>query len=94
MSFDLTPTARASEGWTFFSMAKNQPLYVILAPLGGEPIPLPLPGLSQEHRAILRTLRRGDRVPEQIVRALLALSPEHVLEKQLEESRAPRLGHL
>ena len=95
MSLDFTPPARAPEGWTFFSMAKNQPLYVILAPSGGGgPIPFPLPGLSREHRAILRALRRGDRVPTPIVQALLALSPESVLEEQLRESRPSRIGHV
>lgn len=94
MSFDLTTSARDPRGWTFFSMAKNQPLYVILAPPGGEPIPFPLPGLSQDHRATLRTLRRGDRVPEPIVSALLALSPVSVLEEQIKESRAPRFGQV
>ena len=69
------------DGWTFFSMAKFQPLYVVLTPpgQGNGPIPLPLAGLPTEHIEALRELYRGDPVPPQIVAGLLTLAPPSVL---------------
>jgi hypothetical protein len=85
----LLPTDRREQtaGWTFFSMAKNQPLYAILSPPGQGPIPLPIAGLPAEHLAILREMRRGDPVPSQIVLGLLTLAPPSVLRQQITPRR-------
>ena len=80
-----TPRREMLDGWTFFSMAKFQPLYVVLTPPGqGQgPIPLPLAGLPAEHVEILRELLRGDPVPAKIVAGLLTLAPPSVLRQQV-----------
>ena len=74
-----------SSDWTFFSMASIQPIYVVLTPPGQaqNPVPFALAGLPTEHREALRHLRRGDRVPPEIVGGLLALSPRSVLRQHL-----------
>jgi hypothetical protein len=83
----LLPLTRrdAPNDWTFFSMASIQPIYVVLAPPGQaqNPVPFALAGLPAEHREALRDLRRGDRVPPEIVAGLLALAPRSVLRQQL-----------
>lgn len=73
------------DGWTFFSMAKLQPLYVVLTPPGeGKgPIPLPLAGLPFEQVETLHELRRGDPVSPKIVAGLLTLAPPSILGQQL-----------
>jgi hypothetical protein len=80
-----TPRREMLDGWTFFSMAKNQPLYVVLTPpgQGKGPIPLPLSGLPFEHVAALHELRRNDPVPPQIIAGLPLLSPPSILGQQL-----------
>ncbi len=83
-----TPRREMLDGWTFFSMAKLQPLYVVLTPPGAGkgPIPLPLAGLPFEQVEALHQLRRGDPVPPQIIAGLLTLAPSSILGQQL----APR----
>ena len=80
-----TPRREMLDGWTFFSMAKFQPLYVVLTPPGDGkgPIPLPLSGLPAEHVEDLCALRRGDPVPPKIIAGLLILSPPSILGRQL-----------
>ena len=79
-----TPRREMLDGWTFFSMAKFQPLYVVLTPPGAGkgPIPLPLAGLPAEQVEDLHALRRGDPVLPQIMAGLLTLSPTSVLRGQ------------
>lgn len=83
----LLPTVRreALDGWTFFSMASIQPIYVVLAPPGQpqSPMPLALAGMPVDHVQVLRCMRRGDPVPPAIVAGLLALAPSSVVNRQL-----------
>jgi hypothetical protein len=83
----LLPTIRreTAEGWTFFSMASVQPIYVVLSPPGRaqSAVPFPLAGLPVEHRDALRRMRRGDRVPGDVVACLLTLAPLSVLRQQI-----------
>ena len=83
----LLPTVRreALDGWTFFSMASIQPIYVVLTPPGQpqSPTPLALAGMPTEHVQVLRCLRRGDPVPSAIVAGLLALAPRLVVSRQV-----------
>ena len=76
------PPPLPTGGWTFYSMPVDRPLYVVMFPPGGgEPIPLPLAGLSAESRRQLDTMRRGDLVPESVVAECLTLAPRSVLPK-------------
>jgi hypothetical protein len=79
-----TPRRELLDGWTFFSMAKYQPLYVLLSPpgKGKGPIPFPLAGLPFEHVQTLHELHRDDPVPPQIVAGLLTLAPPSLLGQQ------------
>ena len=85
----LTTRGEPTDGWTFFSMASVQPIYVVLSPPGRREtaIPFPLAGLPIEHVERLRELRRGDPVPPEIVAGLLALAPRSVLQPLLGPSR-------
>ena len=90
MGFLLPATPReAPSGWTFFSMASVQPIYVVLTAPGraeGSSL-LPLAGLPAEHRDALRNMRRGDAVPSHIVAGLLTLAPPSMLRQQLGAGR-------
>ena len=83
----LSPRALSEmlNGWTFFSMASIQPIYVVLTPpsKGQGAVPFALAGLPVEHREALVKMRRGDPVPAPIVAGLLALAPQSVLRQQL-----------
>jgi hypothetical protein len=83
----LLPAPRRENlsGWTFFSMASIQPIYVVMSPPGQpqSPLPLTLAGMPSEHVQALRFMRRGDPVPPAIVASLLALAPRAVVQQQL-----------
>jgi hypothetical protein len=84
-----TPRRESPSGWTFFSMASIQPIYVVLTPPGraGGSSLFPLAGLPAEQREALRNMRRGDPVPSQIVAGLLTLAPPSVLRQQFGAGR-------
>jgi hypothetical protein len=71
-------------GWCFRSLERDA-IYVYLCAPGSpdHPVPLPLRGLTPEYRSILAALTRGDRVPSEVVTALLALAARSSLQPPL-----------
>ena len=74
-------TSSPTTGWTFNYLGADGALYVYLCRAGDSehPVAFPLAAVGPAHRAQLRSLVRGDRVPEELMEVLLRLAPPRPL---------------